>query len=109
MAVIYSTLFVVGIAFISGNSISAQGKSCNTACDLYFDCFSMAYLRSKEGKAPDAKAKLQREKQNIIKKCARECVAKKDTGNILQCYVSRTPTLQVCQAFYGCAVKYYKN
>ena len=107
-AVIISAIFAVGFIFISGNSLHAQAKNCNTACDLYYDCFSIAYQQTQEGKTAAGKAKLQREKQNIIKKCARECVAKKNEGNILQCYVSRTPTLPVCQAFYSCAVKFYK-
>lgn len=109
MAVIYSALFIGGILFISGNPLNAQGKNCNTTCELYYDCFSIAYLKSKDGQAPDAKAKLQREKQNIIKKCVKECVAKKNEANILECYVTRTPTIPVCKAFYTCAVKFYKT
>jgi len=109
MAVIYSALFAAGILFISGGPLQAQEKSCNTACDLYYDCFSIAYKQTKEGKTAAGLTKLKNEKQNIIKKCVRECNAKKNEGNILQCYKTRTPTLPVCQAFYGCAVKFYKT
>ena len=98
-----------GLFFLTASaSLSAQDKSCQSACDLYFDCFSIAYQQTDEGKTQQGKTKLKQEKSNVINKCIKECNAK-SKKNILQCYKERTPTIEVCKAFYNCSVKYYKT
>ncbi|MDH5655250.1 MAG: hypothetical protein OEZ34_05050, partial [Spirochaetia bacterium] len=65
---------VFAIAFPS--SIQAQGKSCNSACSLYYDCFSIAFQYTDEGKTAQGKANLKKKKKSIINKCIKECSTK---------------------------------